>query len=145
MIKKYRLPEELGGGEIEATEFWSGCNGAQSKYITFSGISLLMPEGMSLELIPPVLPEEPPPGSVVCAEVSIPPDGRVGFWIFERVDSKGFNQLRRWHTHRDGHARSWDELCDLQPPVLFGPAAEEDHGDPAISHGDSTIEYFGES
>lgn len=60
----YRLPELLGGGEVEATENWGGCAGGRPEY-RVGGITVLMPPGMPLEQISPPVPVEPGIASVV--------------------------------------------------------------------------------
>ena len=65
-MTRYKLPEVLGGGEIEATEWGSGCAGAGREYkIADTGLTLWVSPGSTLEMVEEPLPEEPPVGSVV--------------------------------------------------------------------------------
>lgn len=63
MAERYKLPDGvLGGGEIEATEFWSGCAGAQAEYELADGYKIVLPCGERLTPVKPPTPEEPEPG-----------------------------------------------------------------------------------
>lgn len=109
-MTRYRLPDALGGGEIEAEEMWGGCAGGRPEYLVAgSRITITMPEGTPMEAVAPPLPPEPPVGTVVL----------VGM-VFEQV-------LRRyehgWAGPGDerGEYATWAEVCSLGTPVLLVP------------------------
>lgn len=54
-MTKFKLPVVFGGGDVEATEEWSGCEGAQPEY-RIGGITITMPRGVPLERVTPRLP-----------------------------------------------------------------------------------------
>lgn len=65
MATRYRLPDGIRDGEIEAEEIWGGCAGGRPEYQLAGGFTLLAPAGQPLERVTPPLPDEPPVGAVV--------------------------------------------------------------------------------
>jgi len=57
-MTRYKLPDELGGRTVDAEETWGGCAGARPEY-RIGDITLTMPPGTPLKVMPPA---EPPPG-----------------------------------------------------------------------------------
>ncbi len=99
-MTRYRLPEILGGGEVDALETWGGCAGGRPEY-RIEGITVTMPAGTPMEPVD-TTPPEPEPGAwliggVLCAcfvtdggdeWVTAIPDGD-GDTNVERIDWRG--------------------------------------------------------
>ena len=117
-MARYRLPDVLGGGEIEANEYWpgcaGGCPGGSAEYRTATGITITMPEGMTLKQITAPTPEEPPFGSVVRADFRPSDHEDKESWVFER-HGNGWYGVGRDKMH------SWAQLCEFSTPVLLVP------------------------
>lgn len=112
----YKLPEIIGGAEVEATEQWSGCAGAQPEYLV-GGITITMPVGVLLEQVKPPLPPEPPDDNVVRT-----PGGHV----WQRCDDAAeaaTMPTRPWRNEDMGW-ESWAGVCDYGTPVPLLPAPE---------------------
>lgn len=88
MATRYRLPDGIRDGEIEAEEIWGGCAGGRPEYQLAGGFTLLAPAGQPLERVTPPPPEEPPIGAVV-------------------LDSDN----RAWQ-HTMGHRGDWESTYD---------------------------------
>jgi hypothetical protein len=101
------MPVELGGCEIEATEFWGGCPGGRPEYILAdSKITITMPEGTPMEAVRPPLPPEPPKWSIVL----------VG--DMDVFQLRGRGEWRKIGNERDF---TWAEVCgygEAAPQVL---------------------------
>lgn len=114
MATRYRLPDGIRDGEIEAEEVWGGCAGGRPEYQLAGGFTLLAPAGQPLERVTPPPPEEPPNFAVV----------RVGTRAYIRDDLPAANHLN-WYGPEG--RKSWDELCGMAnrftgfPPVLLIP------------------------
>lgn len=87
MATRYRLPDGIRDGEIEAEEIWGG-SGGRPEYRLAGGFTLLAPAGQPLERVRPPLPDEPPVGAVV-------------------LDSDN----RAWQ-HTMGHRGDWESTYD---------------------------------
>lgn len=117
-MPRYRLPEALGGGEVEATEWWSGCAGANREYrIAGTSISFSMPSHSPLEEVSPPLPPEPPVGSVVL-------DGKGRAWQRVGPPNEDHQGCRWWSSH-DVTDDTWAGLNQGYAPLTrLVPAAE---------------------
>lgn len=110
MSLKYRLPEVLGGGEVEAANDEPGYPKVGFDLPGVTG-RLWLDRGDVTEVKAP-LPEEPPNGSVVIA------DGDA----FLRVDHG--DEARWWRTGSLG-GQSWTRICKADPnPRLLVEAPE---------------------
>ena len=98
----YRLPDILGGAELEATEWWSGCAGANHEYrIQGTSVTVSVPYGLTA--VDPPLPPEPPVGTVVLDR-----DGRV--WVSLDLD--------RWQSVVGGR-EFWVDLVAARGPLTL--------------------------
>jgi hypothetical protein len=93
--QRYRLPEALGGGEIEAEEIWGGCAGGRPEYRLQGGVTILAPAGEPFAPVVPPLPPEPPQDSVVAV---IYPNTTT--LVFQRWQGSwrrpGYEETYRW-------------------------------------------------
>lgn len=115
-MKRYQLPDILGGGVIEADEIWGGCAGGRPEYDLGNGMSIIAPAGQPFGEVAPPLPPEPPNFSTV----------RIGGRAYVRDD----NASHLSWVGPDGR-REWSELCHLAmektgfpPVVLIHPLSE---------------------
>lgn len=118
----YKMPQVLGGGEVEATEEWGGCAGGRPEY-QIGGITVLMPPGMPLEAVKPPLPAEPPVGGVVRADFKAQDMLDIESWVFEHGEIPAPNGNSWCGAGRD-EAFSWAQICELGTPVRLVPAPE---------------------
>lgn len=129
---KYRLPAELGAGEIEATEEWSGCAGARATYRLTDGTELVMPLGLLLYPLNPPIPAEPEPGAYLIGETFC-----VRWW---GDDSGGHWAMRNDLVVRGygwfDWARLWESIGG--PDVSIVPLV------PKVDRGDVQLTYMGE-
>lgn len=107
-MTRYKLPDALGGGEVEAREWWSGCAGAQAEYELDGGCKIVMALGERLELVKPPLPPEPGPGLYL---FEYGPNGDT----FVAEDEDGYG----WHVAGYEGGLTWEELQDRWPGAKF--------------------------
>lgn len=102
----YRLPEMLGGGEVEATEQWGGCAGGRPEY-QIGGITVLMPPGLPMEQILPPLPPEPTEQGWYLATIGenqVPIERQTDGW---------------WLPSSRQFASSWEQLHEDFPGITL--------------------------
>ncbi len=83
-MTRYRLPEILGGGEVDALETWGGCAGGRPEY-RIEGITVTMPAGTPMEPVD-TTPPEPEPGAWLIGDVPVirSPDSQATYpWLRE--------------------------------------------------------------
>ena len=66
-MTRYKLPDVLGGGEVEATETYPGRYGLGPEYRLADGITMIL-GGWRLEPVPPPIPPEPEPGAYLIGD-----------------------------------------------------------------------------
>lgn len=105
-MARYKLPEALGGGEVEAEMTWSGCDGARREYKVAGSVTILTYSNEPLREIPPPYPTEPADGSVLRL---VEPNGKSQ--IVERDDGalSSEGEYRWWSTNEEGSLR-WVDL-----------------------------------
>jgi len=109
-MTRYRLPEALGGGEMEEYRKVSGGTEAPTGTVAFllDGCLICVAKSLLAEVAPP-LPEEPPAGSAVA----------VGSYVYQRSDAERDNH---WLVTGAVFGSSWAELCSgAEPPVRLVP------------------------
>ncbi len=117
----YRLPEALGGGEMESDE---GLGDGTVRNPSLIGFCIddhwfWVAEGLLTKVAPP-LPEEPPVGSVVRAHFRLPGDDAdlEDPWVFEHSADTRENH---WYGAGLGEGFTWAAVCALGTPVLLIP------------------------
>jgi hypothetical protein len=116
---RYRLPEVLGGGEVEVVqvEIPVQLRGYPSDMVRASDGTELVMQRRHLTVVEPPLPPEPPVGSVV--RVTIGGESRVFTHLNEDVALTlgGWRDARTW--------TDWSWLCEYGPVLLVpDPFAE---------------------
>lgn len=109
-MTRYRLPDALGGGEIEATEVWGGCAGGRPEYHLADDITVLAPMGQPFEMVEQP-PPEPPTGTIVLVRAGA--DRRYDC-AFLRTEYSG------WYGTTFMEHRTWEQLLEMDPaPALL--------------------------
>ncbi len=93
-MTRYRLPEVLGGGEVDAEETWGGCAGGRPEY-RIEGITVTMPAGTPMEPVD-TTPPEPEPGVYFIGN-----DGEAWQHFADRADEQrwcvvGYSPILTW-------------------------------------------------
>ncbi len=116
-MKRYQLPDVLGGGVIEADEIWGGCAGGWPEYRLAGGFTVLAPKGEPFGEVAPPLPPEPDNGTVVlcCGEAAM---------RFEDNDLAE-DPAAHWASVGTTQRWTWAQMVEINggPPRLLVPAA----------------------
>lgn len=102
--ERFVVPAEFGGGEFEAVEQWSGCNGARPEYYIGGRFTLVAPAGQPLKRVRPPDPPEP----------------AVGEFVACGTDGNPLPFFRRWAEGWSAVSRdpqfqvdSWSDVVDI--------------------------------
>lgn len=121
-MTRYKFPDSLGGGEHEAA---SDDEGYPQVGFVLAGITnpRLWIARKDLEKVEEPLPEEPPVGSVVRAQLV--DEDRL--WVWER--STDHTNGVGWYAAGVNVPFEWAKLCKRETPVLLVPAPAADRSE----------------
>jgi hypothetical protein len=115
-MTRYKLPEALGGGEVIVGERWpDGRTTVTAPMVDDGTVHLRLPLDLLTEVAEP-LPEEPPIGSVVRAQLVDEDEPRMWQLITDHDYGAG------WYAAGLGMCFEWAALCKRGTPVPLVPA-----------------------